>query len=114
MKSHKGFTLIELLVVVAIIALLIALLMPTLSRAKEEAKLVKCEANLHAIGIAMASYNNSNSDFMPSAVAIYLPDWNNSTQLMAWADQLLADGDFKEHNDFQGRGGAGGEGRRRA
>jgi prepilin-type N-terminal cleavage/methylation domain-containing protein/prepilin-type processing-associated H-X9-DG protein len=62
MKRQKGFTLIELLVVVSIIALLIALLLPSLNKARENAKLVKCSANLHAIGLAMATYAHQNSD----------------------------------------------------
>lgn len=48
--GHQGFTLIELLVVVAIIAILVSLLMPSLSRAKELTRKTICRGNLHAIG----------------------------------------------------------------
>jgi prepilin-type N-terminal cleavage/methylation domain-containing protein/prepilin-type processing-associated H-X9-DG protein len=67
MKRRQGFTLIELLVTVAIIALLIALLLPSLGKAREEAKLVKCAANLKGIGTAFASYAHTNNDLMPQA-----------------------------------------------
>ncbi len=55
-----GFTLVELLVVVAIIALLAALLLPTLSRAKAAGYSVACRNNLHQIGLAMEMYLGDN------------------------------------------------------
>src|SRR5690606_29899911 len=51
-----GFTLIELLVVVGIIALLIAILIPSLSRARENSRRAACLANLHGIGVAIHAY----------------------------------------------------------
>jgi prepilin-type N-terminal cleavage/methylation domain-containing protein/prepilin-type processing-associated H-X9-DG protein len=71
-RRTRGFTLIELMVVVAIIVVLIVMLLPTLSKAKEEGYTVKCEANLHAIGIAFATYNQQNKDLMPQSEVWHL------------------------------------------
>ena len=63
--KRKGFTLIELLVVVAIIALLISILLPSLSRARELAKRAVCASNLRGIGQGMHIYANDNSEWFP-------------------------------------------------
>ncbi|MBI3720936.1 MAG: prepilin-type N-terminal cleavage/methylation domain-containing protein [Fimbriimonas ginsengisoli] len=62
---RSSFTLIELLVVVAIIALLISILLPSISAAKEQGKKTVCIANLSSIGKAMAMYFNENKDWFP-------------------------------------------------
>ncbi|QNN23347.1 DUF1559 domain-containing protein [Planctomycetales bacterium ZRK34] len=63
--NRRGFTLIELLIVVAIIALLIAILMPTLRNAKEAAKRVVCAAHLKNIGLAMHYYADDHRRHIP-------------------------------------------------
>ncbi len=66
MYRRKGFTLIELLVVVAIIALLISILLPSLARAREITKRAVCASNLRGIGQAMKVYSNDNADWYPT------------------------------------------------
>jgi len=60
-----AFSLIELLVVMVIIALLVGLLLPALSRAKEEARKTQCRSNLRQIGMAIEMYAMDNSGYMP-------------------------------------------------
>ena len=60
-NSSKGFTLVELLVVIGIIALLISILLPSLSRAREIANRAKCAANLKQVGEMMQLYANEQN-----------------------------------------------------
>lgn len=65
MRVSKGFTLIEVLVVVAIIALLISILLPSLAAARAQSRTTLCLANLHQAGIAMTTYSVENKGYIP-------------------------------------------------
>jgi len=63
--SREAFTLLELLVVIAIIALLAAMLLPALSRAKEKAKVARVHGELHGVGLALEMYSEDNQGKFP-------------------------------------------------
>jgi prepilin-type N-terminal cleavage/methylation domain-containing protein len=77
-----GFTLIELLVVIAIIAILAALLLPALAKAKEQSRRAQCKSNMHQIGVWAIIYADENRTFFPSALRddnVYHASWLPST-----------------------------------
>jgi prepilin-type N-terminal cleavage/methylation domain-containing protein/prepilin-type processing-associated H-X9-DG protein len=89
-RKATGFTLIELLVVIAIIAILAAMLLPALSRAKDKAKRIQCTSNQRQFEIALIGYGGDNKE--------KLPQLNNAAESWAWdiprtaADVLVSSG----------------------
>lgn len=66
-STRRGFTLIELLVVISIISLLVAVLLPALSSARQAAKGVSCLSNHRQVGLLLGNYNADHDAFMPPA-----------------------------------------------
>jgi prepilin-type N-terminal cleavage/methylation domain-containing protein len=64
-RSHAGFTLVELLVVIGIIAILIAILLPALQRAKEQSNAVKCQNNMKQLVTAFLLFAHDNKGHLP-------------------------------------------------
>ena len=89
MKTERkdGFTLIELLVVIAIIAILAAMLLPALARAKTSAQRVACLNKQRQWGLAMLMYTQDNDEYLPRE-----SEDKNGSSLLVWAQVVAPDG----------------------
>jgi prepilin-type N-terminal cleavage/methylation domain-containing protein/prepilin-type processing-associated H-X9-DG protein len=101
MRKLRGFTLIELLVVVAIIALLIAILLPSLGRARENARTTKCATNMRQLGAGVLLYQTDNGGGMiiaRLAAGAAAPQYPNG---FYWATELVKQGYVKAANNLR-------------
>lgn len=104
-KIKSGFTLIELLVVISIIAILMAIMMPALSRARDQARRTMCGSNSRTIGVAVVQFTTDNDDWLPVYDA---RQFSNSPyrglypHTSFWYVDLAPYLDYGEHTDFLG------------
>src|SRR5947207_2842129 len=87
--TSRGFTLVELLVVIAIIAVLIGILLPTLSRARQSAISVQCMSNLKQVGMAALMYAGENQGWYPPSEAAALSSPTDE-RFLDWDASLVA------------------------
>ncbi|HAL45544.1 MAG: hypothetical protein A2Y12_01720 [Planctomycetes bacterium GWF2_42_9] len=86
-KKRKAFTLVELLVVISIIALLLAIMLPALSKARAQARKVICGNSLHQWGVALAAYGMENNGKIPRTVHAQ----GGTGQQWAWPSLVVVD-----------------------
>lgn len=101
-KKTYHFTLIEMLVVVSIIAILITILMPALSKAKETARTIECQGKLRQIGLAFENYIPDWNGMLPVTNNGFFDRWNmRIADSFGYSENLITDwsqlSNFKAH-----------------
>jgi prepilin-type N-terminal cleavage/methylation domain-containing protein len=87
-RRRNGFTLIELLIVIAIIAILAALLLPTIERVRARARRAQCISQLRQIGIAFLSFSHDHTDLLPMKVST---NFGGSREFVEAANRVAGD-----------------------
>lgn len=89
MSKYRAFTLVELLVVISIIALLLSILMPSLSKAREQARSVVCKTGLKNLGLAAITYGADNDDiFIAQDWSVFDPAVGKNLESDYWFYRL--------------------------
>lgn len=89
-SKQKAFTLVELLVVISIIALLLSITMPTLSRVKHDAKRVVCGTRIKQIGVSLYTYTNNYNSKFPTKLDS--GNWPMGVVIESWTKKTTAQG----------------------
>ena len=90
-QNTRGFTLIELLVVTAVVAILVALLLPAVQQVREAARGMQCRNNLKRIGLAPHNYQDRAACFPPAYLSLLNPDGSDAGPGWGWGAFLLND-----------------------
>lgn len=98
-KKKSGFTLIELLVVISIIAILMAIMMPALSAARDQARRILCGSNSRSIGMATAQFAVDNDNWLPTYDG-FLANADNSPYKGLWPHKGFWYADIATYLDY--------------